>query len=78
MDPIGRQKKIKDGEYHQGWQKLLDGGGAKGSYGHTKDTSSGTREADFKTPPHSTARQIDDWTGKTKGDTKHTYRKGGK
>ena len=76
MDPIGRQKKIKDGEYHPGFQKLVDGGGSKSKYAGERNMSSGTRKADFKTAPHSTARQIDDWTGTTKGATKHTYKSG--
>ncbi len=73
MDPIGKQKRIPSNQEREGSQKLIDGGGAKESYTNFRNMKSGTRKADFKTPPRSTARQIDDWKGKTSGENKHTY-----
>ena len=71
MDPVGKQSKIKDGQYHVGWQKLLDGGGAKSSYGHTKSTESGTRKAVGGVVESK-------WQGTVKGKTVHTYAVDGK
>ena len=66
-DPIGVQKKIKSNEYHVGWEKLLDGGGAKKSYGGGFNKKSGT----WKNPG---GKLESEWQGKVKGGTKHTYK----
>ncbi len=71
MDPVGVQKKIKSDEYHVAWQKLLDGGGDKSSYGgglkmestHKKTSSGEAYEQD---------------QGTVKGKTTHTYGVDGK
>lgn len=71
MDPIGVQKKVKDGQYHASWQKLLDGGGAKEKYQGQRNMSSGTNKAEKGSVESK-------WQGTVKGETKHTYGVGGK
>lgn len=74
MDPVGPQKKIEGSEHKVSLEKLLTNGGAKNRYSGDFNTKSGTHPPDFKTAPRSTAHQIGDWQGKTKGGTKHTYK----
>lgn len=73
MDPIGKQKKIASSDYHVGFQKMLDGGGAKEKYDGQRNMKSGTRKGD--TPKFA---GYGEFQGTTKGATTHTYKKGGK
>ncbi len=67
MDPIGIQKKIKSNEYHPGFQKIIDGGGAKSKYQGERNMSSGTRKA-------TEGKLESKWQGVVKGKTTHTYK----
>lgn len=71
MDPIGNQKKIKDGQYHAGFQKILDNGGAKDKYDGQRNMKSGTNKFEA-------GKVESEWQGKVKGATKHTYGVNGK
>lgn len=70
-DPIGPQPKIASDQYHVGWQKLLDGGGAKSRYEGQRNMESATRKS-------SGGKLESEWQGKTKGKTTHTYGVNGK
>ena len=67
MDPVGKQKKVGSSGYHQGFQKLLSGGGSKKSYSGTLGGRS-TRAADAQ------GRAEGKFQGTVKGRTKHTFK----
>lgn len=66
MDPVGPQKKIKSNQYHEAWQKLIEGGGGDGSYGGGFNKKTGTRTT-YK------AKDYYKYQGTVKGATTHTY-----
>lgn len=67
-DPVGPQKKIKSSEYHVSFQKLIDGGGTKDSYGGVLSHTSGkTKKGE------STEQGYREFQGTVKGKITHTY-----
>ena len=70
MEPVGTQKKIKSDNHRVFLQKLLDNGGSKSNYDgmsyprNTRSTSNYDRGNDFQ--------------GKVRSKTKHTYGVNGK
>lgn len=70
MDPIGKQKRIKSDQYHEGFEKLLDKGGAKSKYEGDRNMRSGTH-------PAREGKLESKWQGTVKGKTTHTYKKDG-
>lgn len=67
MDPVGPQKKIKSNEYRVGFEKLLNDGGSKDSYGGVLKHESG------KMKKMSSGEAYEQDQGKVRGGIKHTY-----
>lgn len=61
------EKKMKSNGHKECFQKLLDEGGSKESYGGGMSHGSGTRAADE-------TKSEGKWQGTTKGKTKHTFK----